>query len=112
MEDKELIILVTYVNVSGLSRVQAEHVINIFIEESNLTFEDVYSKNIKRLFLPIEQGQTRIECVYPVSNGKVEGESEIISLYKALINSSDEEVKMIANDLERKLKLIRLKKAE
>jgi len=112
MEDKELIIIVTYINVSGLSRVQAQNSFGNLIAESDITFADVNNKNIKRIFLPIEQGQTRVECIYPISNSKIEGESEIISLYKALLNSSDEEVKMIANDIERKLKLIRLKKAE
>jgi hypothetical protein len=112
MEDKELIILVTYINVAGISRVNAQQNMFDIIATSDVLFEDVNNKNVKRIFLPIIEGQTRVECIYPVSNCKIEGESEIIKLYKALLNSRDEEVKMIATDVERKLKLIRLKKAE
>jgi hypothetical protein len=47
--------------------------------------------------------------IYPIYNNNGNVESELIKLYKALLSSSDEEVKEIMLNVERKLKLIKIK---
>ena len=111
MEEKELIILAVYVNIENQTKVQVQQCMGDIIANYQTTFDDIKNKNIKTLFFPINQGLTRVECIYPIANTYVnsEVESQLISLYKAIINSSDEELQDIVNDLERKLKIIKLK---
>ena len=71
-----------------------------------ITFEDILTKKIKTLLFPIQEGQTRVECIYPNSKYNDEVESQIIYLYKALLNSSDEQIKDFVQELERKINLI------
>lgn len=109
MEEKELIILAIYINVQGRSHSQAQQIMDNVITNYQSTFDDLKNKNIKTLFFPITDGVTRVECIYPISNNNGNVESELIKLYKALLSSSDEEVKEIMLNVERKLKLIKIK---
>lgn len=107
--EEELIILAVYVNVNGLSKVQVDSMMREIVSNYEITFEDILTKKIKTLFFPIQEGQTRVECIYPNSKYNGEVESQIINLYKAILNSSDEQIKDFVQELERKLKLIKLK---
>ena len=76
----ENIILVYYINVIGFSRQQAEHEIAQMIEDYN---ED--NPKIKQIWLPVSEGNTRVEVIYPgkvvdeVTLGKIQ---ELIDLMK------------------------------
>ena len=64
--EEELIILVIYVNVNGLSHVMVNQMMNEIIESHKGFYDDVKNKNVKTLYFPVIEGETRVECVYPV----------------------------------------------
>lgn len=111
--EKELIILAIYINVHGMSRQQAQQSMHELISNYDDMYKDV-NKDIKTYWFPVtDNEQTRVECIYPVAsiNSNIDGiiESELIKIYKALLNGSNEEAKDIIMDIERKLKLNKLK---
>lgn len=109
--EEELIILAIYINVDGMSPVDVQQVMGDIITNYEKTYEDVLTKKIKSLYFPVKNQETKVECIYPVRSVP-NVESELLNLYKLLLNGQtkdDDEVKKIILDVERKLKLIKLK---
>ena len=104
--DKELIILAIYINVYQLSNQQVQS----YIESMKLSYADMYkdvNKDVKIYYFPVQDQDTRIECVYPPPNAiHNEGaiENELLKIYKLIVNSKNEEAKEIVRHIERKLK--------
>lgn len=107
--EEELIILASYINISGLSRVQAQEMIYNVIESHKDMYDDVLTKKVKVYYVPITNGDSRIECIYPVGKTISEAESKIINLYKTMLNSSDEQIKEIFEEFEIKMNLLKIK---
>lgn len=112
--EEELIILAVYINVDGMSSSQTDAMImnfkNIYLDN----FKDVQGKKIKTLYFPVKNQETKVECIYPVRSVP-NVESELLNLYKLLLNGQtkdDVEVKELILDVERKLKLLKLKGVE
>jgi len=108
--DKELIILAIYINVGGLSRQQAEQQLYQLIKNYEDMYKDI-NKDIKVYWFPVSDNQeTRVECIYPpspINNGNIE--NELLKIYKLLVNSKNDEAKDIIREIERKLKINKLK---
>lgn len=104
---EELIIIVNYINISGLTKAQAKETIYDVIDMHKDMYDDVLTKKVKTYYVPITNGDSRIECIYPVGETVSEAESKIINLYKTMLNSSDEQIKEIFQDFERKINLIK-----
>lgn len=104
--DKDLIILAIYINVYSLSRQQIDQ----FFDEMKLSYALMYkdvNKDVKIHYFPVQDQETRIECVYPPSavlqdNSAIE--NELLKLYKLIVNFQNEEAKDLIRDIERKLK--------
>lgn len=65
---KELIIIVYYINISGLSRQLVERMLS----EIKSSYEHMYDnidKNVVQYYVPIH-GESRVECIYPINNTK------------------------------------------
>jgi hypothetical protein len=64
---KQLIILVYYINIDGLSRHETEEYIcrckYIFQFSDDLL--DEINVNIQQIFLPVKNKDTKVECIYP-----------------------------------------------
>ena len=105
MEDKDLIILSVYINVKNLSRQQVQEKMTDLIVNYSRYFEGT-NKNIKIMWFPVVDQDTRVECVYPPSVKTLDGksENELINVYKLLVNLKNEEAKDIIRDIERKIK--------
>lgn len=107
--EKELIILVVYINVDGLSR----QGVNEYLFQIELSYKNMYDdtdKNIKTYYLPVNNHQeTKIECIYPF-NKQISLETEFLKLYKIISESSikdeyKEEVDNIINEMKIKLNI-------
>ena len=102
--EKELIILAIYINVYNLS---SQHVQQV-IENMRTSYGDMYkdvNKDIKIYYFPVQDQETRVECVYPphpINNGTIE--NELLKLYKLIVNFQNEEAKDLIRNIERKLK--------
>lgn len=108
--EKELIILAIYINVGGLSRQQAEQCIFDLIKAYEDLYKDI-NKNVKVYWFPVDGNQqTRVECVYPpapINNGNIE--NELLKIYKLLLNGSKDDANDIIRDIERKIKISKIK---
>lgn len=108
--EKELIILAIYINVNGLSRQHTQQHIHQFIMDYKDMYKDI-NKDIKIYWFPVSDNQeTRVECIYPpapINNGNLE--NELLKIYKLLVNSKNDEAKDIIREIERKLKINKLK---
>ena len=108
--EKELIILAIYINVDGLTRQQAEKQIYELIKNYENMYKDI-NKDVKIYWFPVSGvQQTRVECIYPpapINNGNLE--NELLKIYKLLVNSKNDEAKDIIREIERKLKINKLK---
>lgn len=107
--EEQLIIIVNYINIKGLTSAQAQKTISNVIDIHKDMYDGVLTKNVKIHYVPITIGDSRIECIYPVGNCSSDVESQIIKLYKVILNTSDEQIKEIIQELENKLKLIEIK---
>lgn len=106
---KELIILAIYINVTHMSRLQVDSVVKCMIHDHEDMYKDT-NKNVKVYYLPVENQETRIECIYPphpVNSGSVE--NELLKIYKLIVNSKNDEAKEIVRNIERKLKFKKIK---
>lgn len=109
MKEKELVILVIYINVDGLTQQQAKQQIYTFMKG----YEDMYNKtnkDIKTYWFPTKN-ETKVECIYPppnISNGNGILENELLKIYKVLLSASKEDMKDILKNFERRLKLTTL----
>lgn len=65
---KELIIIVYYINISGLSRQLVERMLSE-IKSSSSDMYDNIDKNVVQYYVPI-YGESRVECIYPINNTK------------------------------------------
>ena len=102
--DKELIILAIYINVYQLSNQHIQQVIQSMRDGYADMYKDV-NKDIKIYYFPVQDQETRIECVYPPhSISGVNVENELLKLYKLIVNFQNEEAKDLLKDIERKLK--------
>jgi hypothetical protein len=108
--EKDLIILAIYINISGLSHIRVQQIIQEFVKN----YEDMYkdsNKDVKTYWFPTES-ETKVECVYPppsiVGNTSVL-ENELLKIYKLIANSKNDEAKEIVRHIERKLKLSSIK---
>jgi hypothetical protein len=102
--EKELIILAVYINVYQLSHQHIQQVIQDMKANCDNMYKDV-NKDVKIHFFPVQEQDTRIECIYPPSivTG-VSVENELLKLYKLIVNFQNEEAKELLKDIERKLK--------
>lgn len=100
--EKELIVFCFYVNVNGLSRQQVEQSMSKLIEMNENTFDDV-NKTVKLFYLPITNGETRMECIYPFNSGQ-NLEVDIIKLYRLLSNTNKEKFNEILDSIDKKIK--------
>lgn len=103
--DKDLIILAIYINVHGMSAQRTRYQTEQLMVEYENMYKDT-NKDIKVYWFPVQDQETKIECVYPPSpimNGNVE--NELLKIYKLLVNSRDDEAKDLIRHIERKLKL-------
>lgn len=102
--DRDLIILAIYINVYNLSK---QHIDQILTDMRN-SYADMYkdvNKDVKIYYFPVQDQDTRIECVYPPhSINSVNVENELLKLYKLIVNFQNEEAKDLLKDIERKLK--------
>jgi len=108
--DKELIILAIYINVDGLSNQRVQNIIQSFINSYENMYNDLSNKIVKIYYLPVNNQETKVECIYPpspINNGNIE--NELLKIYKLLVNSKNNEAKDIIRDIERKLKLSKIK---
>jgi hypothetical protein len=104
--DRELIILAIYINVYNLSSQHVQQVLQDMRESYADMYKDV-NKDVKIYYFPVQDQDTRIECVYPPSailqdNSAIE--NELLKLYKLIVNFQNEEAKDLLKDIERKLK--------
>lgn len=67
---KEMVVFCYYVNVYGLSREMVINTMNEIIKMNENTFDDVTDKIVKQFYLPIKEGETRMECIYPINTTK------------------------------------------
>jgi hypothetical protein len=105
-EEQDLIILSVYLNVDGLSNQQVHQQLADLINNYTIYFKDS-NKNIKIMWFPVVNQNTRVECIYPPSNmisKNEEVENELLNIYKLLVNLKNDEAKDIIRDIERKLK--------
>jgi len=103
--EKELIILAYYINISGFSRQQAEQLIVNIMEQNENMYDDVSdTKTIKHYYVPIEEGQTRIECIYPFNNNSNNGlDEDLVKLYRLISNINNNELNDLINNIEDKI---------
>ncbi len=105
-EDQDLIILSVYIDVTDDSKQNVQQQLAELIAYYNKYFEDT-NKNIKIMWFPVRNKETRVECIYPPSNmisKRGEAENELLNIYKLLVNLKNDEAKDIIRDIERKLK--------
>lgn len=95
---KELIILAYYINVGGMSRQHVEETILNIIAEQEDMYEDT-DKNVKQYYVPITEGQTRIECIYPF-NSNINVEQDLVKLYRLLSNINRNDLDEIITNIE------------
>lgn len=120
--EKELIILSIYINVKGLSKREAEEKIYQFSEKCNNMYDDT-NKNVKILWIPVVDQNSKVECVYPPSpilnisnenellniynhlvDGKNDEASELLNKYKILVNDKNDEMSVIIKNIEQIIK--------
>lgn len=104
--DKDLIILAIYINVYQLSNQHIQQVLNDMRESYADMYKDV-NKDVKVYYFPVQDQDTKVECVYPPSavlqdNSAIE--NELLKLYKLIVNFQNEEAKELLKQIERKLK--------
>lgn len=68
--NKELIIMLYKININGCSRAQAEEIISRFINSFGLRHDEELKENytIREIFLPIENGDSDVRVIYPVTS--------------------------------------------
>lgn len=108
--DKDLIILVCYINVAGQSAARARQTIQQMMGITDGVYDDVTDKNVKIHYMPVTDQDTRMECIYPPSNSNNLPlvENELLKFYKQLVDikfESVDEIKNIIRTLERKIKI-------
>lgn len=104
--NEDLIILVCYVNVDGMSRMSANKYTSEIYESLKIEYKNI--KNVKYHIIPVSGQETKIECIYPTNDKKQYTDNKILLLYKNLLNikyNDKVEIKKIINNLERKLKI-------
>jgi hypothetical protein len=85
--EKDLIILAIYINIDNNSAVRARELLYEMKAQTTKIFEDT-DKNIKILWFPIHDRETKVECVYPPVS----------------LSLQNEEAKEIIKQIEEKLK--------
>lgn len=107
--EKDLIILAIYFNIGGMSDMVARQRLYEFINSYESMYKDT-NKDVKIYYLPVQNQETRVECIYPpapINNGVIE--NELLKIYKLIVNSKNDEAKDIIRDIERKLKIKKIK---
>lgn len=94
---KELIILAYYVNVNGLSREMVIKTMNEIITMNENTFNDISDKIVKQFYLPIKEGETRMECVYPINTTK----DYLVELLSSINKADLKNLKDIIDEIEK-----------
>ena len=71
---KNLIILIYYFNIDGMSRAQAGQFIYEFIETNKISEEIQNATNTEILqqYIPVRNQETRVECIYPTKEQDIE----------------------------------------
>lgn len=79
---KELLIIVYKINVGGFSSVQAQEVIHRYVENCSLRNDEELKENymIREIFMPINNGDSDVQVIYPISPSS----SEIHDLIKEI----------------------------
>ena len=65
---KELIILICYMNVDGMSRQHVEQSLLIVQENLSLIYRDDEYREFKLSIIPVTNQPTKIECIYPFND--------------------------------------------
>jgi spore germination protein GerM len=101
--DKELIILAIYINVSNLSSLYAEQIMQSIVKQYETMYDNV-NKDVKVYWFP--SNETKVECIYPpVKLENEKAENELLKIYKLLLSSQPEEAREMVSNIEKKLKL-------
>lgn len=109
--EKDLIILAFYLNVESMSRTSIVNTIKRYEGIYNKQYENI-NKEVIIHIIPVSKKETQLECIYPppsVSNKDLL-ENELLKIYKLIVNEKNDEAKKIVRNIERKLKLNKLKK--
>jgi len=105
----ELIIIVYKINISGLTRQQAEEMIMSYIESGNLSSDEELKENytIRELYLPIQTGDNNIEVIYPIAGNTYSNNFyDIVNdINKIIKDIHYDDVKPYWNKLLRELKI-------
>jgi hypothetical protein len=64
----KLLILCFYINVDGLTPAQAEEILTQLMQRYKL---DIPGYHIEQIWLPIKEGDSRVECIYSDKNNLV-----------------------------------------
>lgn len=91
-----------------MTRIRAEQTLHKYYCMLESDYQMITDKEVKIHVIPVHNQETKIECIYPpvIKDGKIE--SEIIKLYRLLLNNKDNNAKTLIRNFDRKIKLIKL----
>jgi hypothetical protein len=86
MKEKQLIILVYYINIDGLSRVQAQQQLMELMEVSRIpdNIKNDTNTEVECIYLPVRNQETKVECIFP------KNQDENNEVKNILLNISEE----------------------
>src|ERR1035437_6893832 len=106
---RELIIIVYKIYVQNMSRAQTEQSLSNLMESISLSNDEELKENyiIREIMLPINDGETNVEIIYPVAGNSLSIESydTINQINKIIKDIHYDEINPYWNKLLRELKL-------